>query len=280
MCPFVSIILYYFFSSVFFFLLSYLSTRIIHLFEIEHEKNRYSIRRISETGQAVVLTLVDTAAAELQNLAEPKIELDSHSSVKNSSTKSNDRRYPEDIHDAEPSTQIPSPSTIEEESIEEDNDTNILSDEDELLGLHGTPHGRNVNEKTADIVVVVRAEQQKVAVDAVDAVQSEVRSEEEEEVELPEDLAKVEEAFGTASELNDTAARVRLISGGNRDDVAAAVIIDGLVASGPSDSHEDIPSFSEWAQKRLEEAEKKKSEYRISNDSTWIQRRLSGMCSN
>nr|XP_050847222.1 SUN domain-containing ossification factor isoform X2 [Vespula vulgaris] len=214
---------------------------------------------ISETGQAVVLTLVDTAAAELQNLAEPKIELDSHSSVKNSSTKSNDRRYPEDIHDAEPSTQIPSPSTIEEESIEEDNDTNILSDEDELLGLHGTPHGRNVNEKTADIVVVVRAEQQKVAVDAVDAVQSEVRSEEEEEVELPEDLAKVEEAFGTASELNDTAARVRLISGGNRDDVAAAVIIDGLVASGPSDSHEDIPSFSEWAQKRLEEAEKKKT---------------------
>lgn len=225
---------------------------------------------------------MDTAAAELQSLAEPKIELDSHSSVKNSSTKSNDRIYPEDIRDAESSTQIPSPSTIEEESIEEDNDTNVLSDEDELLGLHGTTHGRNVNEKTADIVVVVRAEQQKVAVDAADAVPSEVRSEEEEEVEqvLPEDLAKVEEAFGTASELNDTAARVRLISGGNRDDVAAAVIIDGLVASGPSDSHEDIPSFSEWAQKRLEEAEKKKSEYRISNDSTWIQRRLSGMCTN
>lgn len=225
---------------------------------------------------------MDTAAAELQSLAEPKIELDSHSSVKNSSTKSNDRIYPEDIHDAKPSTQIPSPSTIEEESTEEDNDTNVLSDEGELLGLHGTAHGRNVNEKTADIVVVVRAEQQKVAVDAADAVPSEVRSEEEEEVEqvLPEDLAKVEEAFGTASELNDTAARVRLISGGNRDDVAAAVIIDGLVASGPSDSHEDIPSFSEWAQKRLEEAEKKKSEYRISNDSTWIQRRLSGMCTN
>ncbi|XP_014616709.1 PREDICTED: SUN domain-containing ossification factor-like isoform X3 [Polistes canadensis] len=218
---------------------------------------------ISETGQAVVLTLVDTAAAELQSLAEPKIELDSHSSVKNSSTKGG-RRYSEDIHDAKStSTQIPSPPIIKEESIEEDNDTNnVLLNEDEVLGLHGTTTNGKIHEKTPDIVVVVRAEQQKITTDGVDVIRTEVRSEEEEEVEqvLPDELGKVEdEDFGTASELNDTAARVRLISGGNRDDVASAVIIDGLVASGPSDSHEDIPSFSEWAQKRLEEAEKKKT---------------------
>ncbi|XP_015183199.1 PREDICTED: SUN domain-containing ossification factor isoform X2 [Polistes dominula] len=218
---------------------------------------------ISETGQAVVLTLVDTAAAELQSLAEPKIELDSHSSVKNSSTKGG-RRYSEDVHDAKTSSnQLPSSPIIKEESIEEDNDTNnVLLNEDEVLGLHGTTNGK-IHEKTPDIVVVVRAEQQKIAVDGVDVTRTEVRSEEEEEgVEqvLQDELGKVEEEdFGTASELNDTAARVRLISGGNRDDVASAVIIDGLVASGPSDSHEDIPSFSEWAQKRLEEAEKKKT---------------------
>ncbi|KAK2577316.1 hypothetical protein KPH14_003446 [Odynerus spinipes] len=211
--------------------------------------------RISETGQAVVLTLVDTAAAELQSLAEPKIELDSRSSVKNSSTKGSNRRYAEDLHDALPATQIPRPTTVDEESIEESNNTNVLLEEDELLDLHGGARG-NVDEKTADIVVVVRAEQ-KVGADVADPVRS--ATEEETEQVLPEELVKVEEGFGTASELNDTAARARLISGGNRDDVAAAVIIDGLVASGPSDSHEDIPSFSEWAQKRLEEAEKKKT---------------------
>ena len=61
----------------------------------------------------------------------------------------------------------------------------------------------------------------------------------------------------TAPDLNDSAARARLT--GSADD-SAAVILDGLVSAGSSDPHEDIPSFNEWAQKRLEEAEKKKSE--------------------
>ncbi|KAJ8688489.1 hypothetical protein QAD02_024284 [Eretmocerus hayati] len=60
-------------------------------------------------------------------------------------------------------------------------------------------------------------------------------------------------------ELSDSTARARLV--GNADESSAA-IIDGIVTAGPgtsSEPHEDMPSFNEWAQKRLEEAEKKKT---------------------
>lgn len=60
-----------------------------------------------------------------------------------------------------------------------------------------------------------------------------------------------------ATDLNDSVARARITSAA---DESTAAILDSLVTAGPSEpAHEDIPSFNEWAQKRLEEAEKKKS---------------------
>ncbi|XP_018056132.1 PREDICTED: SUN domain-containing ossification factor [Atta colombica] len=205
---------------------------------------------ISETGQAVVLTLVDTAA-ELQNLAEPKIdrEFSSRSSIKNSSLLStNQVRQSEHLKETVPTTQIPPPPIVDE-TTERPNDTDVLEDEEEVLLLK-----KITAEKSPEVVVIVRAEQK------INANELELRIEEEDagQIQMSEELSsKIDDTFTTAPELNDTAARARLI--GDSRDETAAVILNGLVTSGPTEPHEDIPSFSEWAQKRLEEAEKKKT---------------------
>lgn len=203
-----------------------------------------------------MLTLVDTAAAELQNLAEPKIdrEFSSRSSIKNSSILSDDQiRQTEHIKEiVVPTTQIQPPLIVDETTTttERPNDTEALEDGEEVLLLK-----KISTEEAPEVVVIVRAEQ-KVNMDEL-----ELRVEEEVgQVRMSEELSsKADDTFTAASELNDTVARAQLISG-SRDETVA-VILDGLVTSGPSDPHEDIPSFSEWAQKRLEEVEKKKSEY-------------------
>ncbi|XP_024873715.1 SUN domain-containing ossification factor isoform X1 [Temnothorax curvispinosus] len=205
---------------------------------------------ISETGQAVVLTLVDTAAAGLQNLAEPKLdhELPSRSSVKNSSLDGNQARQSEHLKESVPTTQIPSPPIVDE-TTERPNDTDVLGDGEEALLLK-----KITAEEPPEVVVIVRAEQK------INTDELELRVEEEEtgQAQVPEELSsKIDDTFTTAPELNDTAARARLV--GDTRDETAAVILNGLVTSGPTEPHEDIPSFSEWAQKRLEEAEKKKT---------------------
>lgn len=211
------------------------------------------ICRISETGQAVVLTLVDTAA-ELQNLAEPKIdhEFSSRSSNKNSSLLgSNQVRQSEHLKETVPTTQIPPPPIVDE-TTERPNDTDALEDGEEVLLLK-----KIIAEEPPEVVVIVRAEQK------INADELELRVEEEDasQAQVSEELSsKIDDTFTTAPELNDTAARARLV--GDSRDETAAVILNGLVTSGPTEPHEDIPSFSEWAQKRLEEAEKKKSNYR------------------
>lgn len=192
------------------------------------------------------MTLVDTAAAELQNIAEPKIDRDfsSKSSVTNSSLLNGNQVRSEQLKETQlPMTQMPSPPTIDE-TTEQPNDTDLLKDQEEILVL------KKISEETESLkipeVVVVKTEK--------NANDLELKVEEEvDQMELP---TKVTD--DTFTELNDSAARAQLV-GGSRDD-AAAVIINGFVTSGPTDPHEDIPSFSEWAQKRLEEAEKKKSE--------------------
>jgi hypothetical protein len=86
---------------------------------------------------------------------------------------------------------------------------------------------------------------------------------EEEETTQEEDSGQQMQKSPTpAADLNDSAARARLT--GSVDD-NAAVILDSFVTAGPSDvTHEEIPSFNEWAQKRLEEVEKKKGERQFS----------------
>ncbi|XP_011875232.1 PREDICTED: SUN domain-containing ossification factor isoform X2 [Vollenhovia emeryi] len=207
--------------------------------------------RISETGQAVVLTLVDTAAAGLQNLAEPKIdrEFPSRSSIKNSSLLGGNQARPsEHLKETVPTTQIPPPPIVDE-ATERPNDTDVLGDDEELLLLK-----KITAEEPPEVVVVVRAEQKINTDELVLRVEEEGAG----QAQVSEELsAKIDDAFTTAPELNDTAAREQLV--GNSRDETAAVILNGLVASGPTEPHEDIPSFSEWAQKRLEEAEKKKT---------------------
>jgi len=200
----------------------------------------------------MVLTLVDTAAVGLQNLAEPKIdhEFSSQSSIKNSSLlDSNQARQSEHLKETVPTTQIPPPPIVDE-ATERPNDTDVLGDEEKVLLL------KKITVEEPEVVVVVRAEQK------INADELELRIEEEEEAgqaQVSEEMSsKIDDTFTTAPELNDTAARARLV--GDSRDETAAVILNGLVTSGPTEPHEDIPSFSEWAQKRLEEAEKKKSE--------------------
>lgn len=200
------------------------------------------------------MTLVDTAAADLQNLAEPKVdrEFPSRSSVKNSSLLGGDQaRQSEHPKETVPTTQIPPPPIVDE-TTERPNDTDVLEDSEEVLLLK-----KIAAEEPPEVVVIVRAEQK------INTDELELRVEEEEtaagQTQVSEELSKADDTFTTAPELNDTAARARLV--GDSRDETAAVILNGLVTSGPTEPHEDIPSFSEWAQKRLEEAEKKKSEY-------------------
>ncbi|XP_019888596.1 SUN domain-containing ossification factor isoform X2 [Ooceraea biroi] len=205
---------------------------------------------ISETGQAVVLTLVDTAAAELQNLVEPKTDRDfsSGSSIKNTSLLS-DNQTRQSEHPSTSTIQISSPPIVDERT-DRLNDTDFSENEKEALLL------KKITEETPEVVVIVRAEQK------ANTDESELRTEEDVDQVSEELPTKIDDVFTTAPELNDTAAREQLL-GGSRDE-SAAVILDGLVTSGPTDPHEDIPSFSEWAQKRLEEAEKKKTHPNVS----------------
>lgn len=187
------------------------------------------------------MTLVDTATTQLQSLTEPNIK---HKLSINSSLLSNNVEQSEHLRTL-PTTQI---SPTIEETIELSNDTDVVKQEETLLL-------KKISEETPEVVVIVRAEQK------VNADELELKVEEKVGQAVSEELSKVDETFSAAPELNDTVARAQLISG--RRDETAAVILDGLVTSGPTDPHEDIPSFSEWAQKRLEEAEKKKSKHSI-----------------
>lgn len=170
--------------------------------------------------------------------------------MKNSSLLGKQARQSEHLKETVPTTQIPPPPIVDE-TTERPNDTDILGDSEKML----LPD-QITAEEPPEVVVIVRAEQK------LNTDELELRVEEEEEAgqtQVSEELSsKIDDTFTTAPELNDTAARARLV-GDNRDETAA-VILNGFVTSGPTEPHEDIPSFSEWAQKRLEEAEKKKSE--------------------
>ncbi|XP_012273915.1 SUN domain-containing ossification factor isoform X2 [Orussus abietinus] len=120
-------------------------------------------------------------------------------------------------------------------------------------------------EERAEEVLVVRAEQKTgtrgssggpFSMPGPPVVDDHEEEEEEEEEETASDVG-AGPATPTPPELDEGTARSRLANGPGDD--GAPVILDGFVPSGLADPHEDIPSFSEWAQKRLEEAEKKKA---------------------
>ncbi|XP_058793342.1 SUN domain-containing ossification factor [Phymastichus coffea] len=175
-------------------------------------------QEISEGGQAVVVTLVDTATA-LQDIAADRADF-----------------RPKQQQQAEGNASE-SRSRLSQQQLL---DANTTSDDAALLN--------------DDSVVVVRAEQKSFSIDD-DVAESSVTLERQQLLEENSGSAQVPT---TAPDLNDSAARARLTN----DDGSAAAILDGLVTAGPTEPHEEIPSFNEWAQKRLEEAEKKKSEFK------------------
>ncbi|XP_076289724.1 SUN domain-containing ossification factor isoform X2 [Lasioglossum baleicum] len=196
---------------------------------------------ISGTEQAAVLTLVDTAAAELQSLVDPKFTTEfsrariygKNSSLLTKTTKLGQEAKKEEIE----ISSTPMPSTI----LEESERTN-KSIEEELLSN---------DERTSEGVVVVRAEQGAIIIDETEILENEDKI-------LPEEVAKVDKIVTTAPELSDSDVKGRLM-GHTRDEAPAIVIGEEIVPVGSPDPHEDIPSFNEWTQKRLEEAEKKKT---------------------
>ncbi|XP_017796829.1 PREDICTED: SUN domain-containing ossification factor [Habropoda laboriosa] len=210
---------------------------------------------ISENEQSTIVTLVDTTVAELQSLAEPKFNHEFSRTrlyAKNSSllTKNtNIGQTEKEQQEILPSTQTSSPPQFINEITEKLNETNNFEEESILLA-------DSVGE---DVVVVVRAEQTVITSEG-----SEDKLEDDVVKILPDEIPTVDETFAATSELSDTKAKARLV-GDNRDDAAATVVLgEGIVSVGSSNSQEDIPSFSEWTQKRLEEAEKKKTHPNVS----------------
>lgn len=198
---------------------------------------------------------MNTSVAELQSLAESKLNSEFSKSrlfPKKSSilTKNGNIRQKIKNGQEETSSSIQTPSSsIINEITETRNETNSLEEESLLLtNLVG-------EEETSEVVVVVRAEQASITTDG-----PELKLEESVVKVHPDEISKVDGTFATTSELSDTDAKARLV-GENRDDAAAVVLGEGIVTVGSSNPHEDIPSFSEWTQKRLEEAERKKSEF-------------------
>ncbi|XP_033348994.1 SUN domain-containing ossification factor isoform X3 [Bombus vosnesenskii] len=210
---------------------------------------------ISENEEATVLTSVNTSVAELQSLAESKLNSEFSKSrlfpkkssilTKNGNIRQKMKKGQEEMSS---SIQTPPPSIINE-ITETRNETNSLEEEEESLLLTNLVG----EEETSEVVVVVRAEQASITTDG-----PELKLEESVVKVLPDEISKVDGTFATTSELSDTDAKARLV-GENRDDAAAVVLGEGIVTVGSSNPHEDIPSFSEWTQKRLEEAERKKT---------------------
>ncbi|XP_054004272.1 SUN domain-containing ossification factor isoform X1 [Hylaeus anthracinus] len=206
---------------------------------------------ISETEQATVLTLVNTAAAELQSLVEPKFSSEFSNArlfAKNSSSlikpTSIGQETEKEQQEISSSTQTPSSSIIDE--ISKMSNKSSVSEEDLLLLSDA------VNEGKSEGVVVVRAEKGPIINDELFNLEHKVVKV------LPDEITNVDELVTTAPLLSDTEANARLM-GHTRDEAATVVLGEDVVSVIPQDPHEDIPSFSEWTQKRLEEAEKKKT---------------------
>ncbi|CAL7933858.1 unnamed protein product [Xylocopa violacea] len=203
---------------------------------------------ISENEQATLLTLVDTTVAELQSLAEPKLNPDfprSRLFAKNSSivTKNAHLGHKSNTEQEKISFNTQSTTSTIDDTTEKPNETSNF--EESLL----LPN--SVEEETPE-VVVVRAEQAPITTDGL-----RLKIDDSILKVLPDEISKVDRMV-TTPELSDIEAKARL-QGDNRDEATAAVLGEGIVSVGSSSPHEDIPSFSEWTQKRLEEAEKKKT---------------------
>lgn len=202
--------------------------------------------KISEHEQTI-LTLMNTTVTESQSLTESNLNPEFSKSKKLKNIGQKIEKEQEEILSS-----IQAPPIINE-ITEKSNETNSLNIESLLL----TNSVRQ--EETPEVVVVVRAEQTPIVTDGSDSkVEDSIKV-------LPtkDEISKICNKMTTTPELSDTDAKARLV-GDNRDETAAIVFGEGIASVGSSNPHEDIPSFSEWTQKRLEEAERKKTHPNVS----------------
>lgn len=195
--------------------------------------NIWSIFRLFEAGQGVVFTLVDTVSAEIQ---------DHGSSASYHYTEGllmEHRNGSLDTVTLQVETQIVRPQISDVESLPNNEETStnlsILEDavDDSIF-------------KEKDRQYIVRAEPKVIEVNP------QAHIEKQESVLMETDAAVDPDLAATT---NDS----RKVAEAGKEDDVKLVSTDGSEQASASAS-EDIPSFSEWAQKQLAEDEKKKGE--------------------
>jgi len=193
--------------------------------------NIWSVFRLFEAGQGVVFTLVDTVSAELQD----HVSSASHHHTEGLLMENRNNSLGTVTSPVE--TQIVRPQISDDESLplNEETSTNLSILEDAV-------DDRIFKEK--DRQYIVRAEPKVIE------VKSEVHIEKREDMLVETDAALVPDL---AAAVNDS---MNVAEAGKGDDV----IVASPDGSEQVSASEDIPSFSEWAQKHLAEAEKKKGE--------------------
>lgn len=192
----------------------------------------WSVCRLFETGKAVVFTLVDTASVELQ---DRDLSPSHHHTEGLLSGIRNDNLSAVTSSDE---THIVSPP---------------VSDEDELLtNSEETSKNLSIMEDAVDDKIFQEKDQQYIvrAEPKIIEMTPQVHTEKLEDTQEERVPANVSE---TATVTNDSVKDVKAGKDGDSELSSA----EGSEQAVPS---EDIPSFSEWAQKQLAEAEKKKSE--------------------
>ncbi|XP_051164016.1 SUN domain-containing ossification factor isoform X2 [Leptopilina boulardi] len=219
---------------------------------------------ISESGQSVVLTLVDTAASELQSLADPKIVSEFRArSLSNNLSLSNTpiRKEEEKEKNFDSVTDTKSEIVITTERINDsvivDNNNNNINNNNNNISITETKETKTLDDDNdAETVVIVRAEK-KTVVEEIKIDDENLKIEDEI---LTKDELLQDVEFNQVSELNEITIKSQLV--GNDD--SPSVAPDGIVTPGSSDTQEDMPSFIEWSQKQLEEDEKKKTHPNVS----------------
>ena len=194
--------------------------------------NIWSVFRLFEAGQGVVFTLVDTVSAELQD----RVSSVSHHHTEGLLMENSNSSLGTVTSSVE--TQIVRPHiSDDDDSLPHNEETST-----NLSILEDVVDDRIFKEK--DRQYIVRAEPKVIE------VKSQVHIEKSEDMLVETDAALVPDLAAATNDSGNVA------EAGKGDDIKVANT-DG---SEQASASEDIPSFSEWAQKQLAEAEKKKGE--------------------
>ncbi|KAG8039993.1 hypothetical protein G9C98_001511 [Cotesia typhae] len=187
---------------------------------------------ISEPDQDVVLTLIDTASTELHSIAKP------HLSSNHGQASTNNISQSIVSSDLESSVEDP-----EKLKISTGSPVNLILDEnitnfDESFSTEQSTEFQN------------------------DEIQRQFLQGHKNLPNDSEKIRKTTEELSGSRELEESTTQTTLLPGSSEE--SGTVSLDGFVGSDDSENHEDIPSYNEWTQKKMEEDEKKKTHPNIS----------------